>query len=87
MWCTSARLFRRVTLVEPLMDTAATDGSAKRSRVDRLKQRRLRRDSDALTQAARSARLEFLAYISACFCLLALLGAYGVVLTTLLTVS
>ena len=43
MWCTSARLFRRVTLVEPWMDTAATDGSAKRSRVDRLKQRRLRR--------------------------------------------
>ena len=52
MWCTSARLFRRVTLVEPWMDTAATDGSAKRSRVDRLKQRRLRRDSDALTQIA-----------------------------------
>jgi len=39
--------------VEPWMDTAATDGSAKRSRVDRLKQRRLRRDSDALTPEAR----------------------------------
>ena len=39
------------------MDTAATDGSAKRSRVDRLKQRRLRRDSDALTQTWPDARV------------------------------